>query len=145
MCSSVFTERNPGHLAECWRPEREKIVSNVRHFPMRGAVAHAGWALRRPVGPTATSFVASPPMRRKSVRGDVRYVYSVIEAHAVRYKQGVTGREFGRTDRRPGRTHPASPASIRSTNTPGHPATKKRNVYLCVHDGHIPSNRSASR
>src|SRR5207249_1122240 len=27
----------------------------------------------------------------------------------------------------------------------GYPPIKKRNVYLCVHDGHIPSNRSASR
>src|SRR5437899_6890494 len=95
MCSSVFTERNPGHLAECWRPEREKIVSNVRHFPMRGAVAHAGWALRRPVGPTAASFVPSPPTPPDSVRVDVRYVYSVIEPHGVRYKQGMGRREFG--------------------------------------------------
>src|SRR5438128_851347 len=70
----------------------------TRHSPKRGAVAHAGWALRRPVGSTATSLVASPPMRRESVRRDVRYVYSVIEAHAVRYKEGVTGREFERTD-----------------------------------------------
>src|SRR5213594_4902706 len=145
MCSSVFTECDPGHLIHTLANRAQENRLNDKHSPMRGAVAHAGWALRRPVGPTAASLVPSPPMRRKSVRGDVRYVYSVIEAHAVRYKQGATGREFGRTDRRPGRTHPASPASIRSTNTPGHPATKKRNVYLCVHDGHIPSNRSASR
>src|SRR5207249_11535416 len=97
---------------------------------MRGAVAHAGWALRRPVGPTAASLVPSPPMRRKSVRGDVRYVYSVIEAHAVRYKQGATGREFGRTDRQPERTHPASPESIRSTNTPGLSAYQETKCVL---------------
>src|SRR3989442_8185161 len=32
-----------------------------------------------------------------------------------------------------------------SPGTPYHPAIKKRNVYLCVHDGHIPSNPSPSR
>src|SRR5438093_8794243 len=145
MCSSVFTECDPGHLIHTLANRAQENRLNDKHSPMRGAVAHAGWALRRPVGPTAASLVPSPPMRRKSVRGDVRYVYSVIEAHAVRYKQGATGESAGAPIDDRGKLTPLARHRSAARTRRGHPPIKKRNVYLCVHDGHIPSTRSASR
>src|SRR3989449_9433278 len=107
MCSSVFTECDPGHLIHTLANRAQENRLNDKHSPTRGAVAHAGWALRRPVGPTAASLVPSPPIRQKSVRGDERSVYSVIEVHGVGYKQGATGVEFACPHRGPRPTHPA--------------------------------------
>src|SRR2546427_9836649 len=57
MCSSVFTEGDRAPLIEAWTGERAKMTKG-RESPKRGAVANAGWARRRPVGPTPTLSVA---------------------------------------------------------------------------------------
>src|SRR5437870_2340286 len=80
-----------------WRTEHKKSSDDATFSEARRRGTRR-LALRRPVGPTATSLVPSPPTRRESVRGDVRYVYSVIEPHAVRYNRGRKRWEFGRTD-----------------------------------------------
>src|SRR5438309_9952010 len=57
MCSSVFTEGDRAPLIEAWTGERAKTTKG-RESPKRGAVANAGCARRRPVGPTPTLSVA---------------------------------------------------------------------------------------
>src|SRR6266849_10222637 len=69
---------------------------------------------------------------RNTDREDVRYVYCVIEPHGLRYKHR---RRAARGEGAPGR--PGSPLTITLPS-----ATKKRNVYLCVHGGQIPRGRS---
>src|SRR3989442_1899933 len=126
-----------------WRTEHKKSSDDATFSEARRRGTRR-LALRRPDGPTATSLVPSPPTRRESVRGDVRYGSSVIEPHAMRYNPG---RRMGvRTHRsRPRGTYPANSASTRSLRLPGEFAIEKRNGYLLGHDGHIPSSCSPSR
>src|SRR3989442_631251 len=93
-----------------WRTEHKKSSDDATFSEARRRGTRR-LALRRPVGPTATSLVPSPPTRRESVRGDVRYVYSVIEPHAVRYNRGRRRWEFGGTD--PDRGEHTPPTRLR--------------------------------
>src|SRR2546428_10265827 len=93
-----------------WRTERKKSSDDARFSDARrrGTRRIGPSAPRRTDSDLPCCFTSNVA---KGGRGHVRYVYAVIEAHAVRYKERVTGREFGCTDSRAGRTSFASPPS----------------------------------
>src|SRR2546426_5062418 len=127
MCSSVFTERNPGHLAECWRPERRKS-SQICEILRCEAPWHTP---DRPFG--APSDRQRPPLLLHLQRREGRPRACTL---CVRCHRSTRGALQGTRDGTRVRVHrfPSGANIIRqsaiggSPGTPYHPAIKKRNV-----------------